>query len=153
MTRLLQTKHKTGGHTRPSKLNVNLLSRLMMVHHHAWWFCYIKAFNVSAALGLGFYRQDMQAGSFVTPQANCRIRYERLSMVCVLGRSCRRVLQDPLGNNACNRLRLEPISASAQVLAHSRYGRAADLWSFGCVVIAPGLEMAPEGCFQTAGLL
>lgn len=27
-------------------------------------------------------------------------------------------------------------TADRQVLAHSRYGRAADLWSFGCVVIA-----------------
>ena len=31
---------------------------------------------------------------------------------------------------------------TAEVLAHSRYGRAADLWSYGCVVIAARLRVS-----------
>eukprot|EP00435_Cladocopium_sp_Y103_P022141 s4448_g5.t1 len=35
-----------------------------------------------------------------------------------------------------------------EVLAHSRYGRAADLWSFGCVVIEMGTANVPWGRFE-----
>eukprot|EP00440_Ansanella_granifera_P066269 gb/GFBE01071879.1/.p1 GENE.gb/GFBE01071879.1/~~gb/GFBE01071879.1/.p1 ORF type:complete len:602 (+),score=126.05 gb/GFBE01071879.1/:1-1806(+) len=35
-----------------------------------------------------------------------------------------------------------------EVLAHSRYGRAADLWSFGCVVIEMGTANVPWGKFE-----
>jgi len=35
-----------------------------------------------------------------------------------------------------------------EVLAHSRYGRGADLWSFGCVVIEMGTANIPWGRFE-----
>ncbi|CAE8618137.1 unnamed protein product, partial [Polarella glacialis] len=35
-----------------------------------------------------------------------------------------------------------------EVLAHSRYGRAADIWSFGCVVIEMGTANVPWGRFD-----
>ncbi|CAJ1451004.1 unnamed protein product [Effrenium voratum] len=35
-----------------------------------------------------------------------------------------------------------------EVLAHARYGRAADLWSFGCVVIEMGTANIPWGRFE-----
>lgn len=35
-----------------------------------------------------------------------------------------------------------------EVLAHARYGRAADLWSFGCVVIEMGTANVPWGRFE-----
>eukprot|EP00931_Biecheleriopsis_adriatica_P066699 TRINITY_DN40989_c0_g1_i1.p1 TRINITY_DN40989_c0_g1~~TRINITY_DN40989_c0_g1_i1.p1 ORF type:complete len:601 (+),score=84.64 TRINITY_DN40989_c0_g1_i1:70-1872(+) len=35
-----------------------------------------------------------------------------------------------------------------EVLAHSRYGRAADIWSFGCVVIEMGTASVPWGKFD-----
>ena len=38
-----------------------------------------------------------------------------------------------------------------QVLAHARYGRAADLWSFGCVVIATWQETGELGWKNTSG--
>lgn len=37
-----------------------------------------------------------------------------------------------------------------QVLAHARYGRAADLWSFGCVVIATWQETGELGWKDTS---
>merc|ERR1712190_624650 len=35
-----------------------------------------------------------------------------------------------------------------EVIAHSRYGRAADIWSFGCVVIEMGIANVPWGRFE-----
>merc|ERR1712087_275216 len=35
-----------------------------------------------------------------------------------------------------------------EVIAHSRYGRAADIWSFGCVVIEMGTANVPWGRFE-----
>merc|ERR1711920_599580 len=35
-----------------------------------------------------------------------------------------------------------------EVIAHSRYGRAADIWSFGCVVIEMSTANVPWGRFE-----
>jgi len=53
-----------------------------------------------------------------------------------------------LENTMTNTMRGSIPWMAPEVLAHSRYGRAADIWSFGCVVIEMGTANIPWGRFD-----
>merc|ERR1712139_594009 len=62
-----------------------------------------------------------------------------------------------LSDFGCSRRTLETVTKAMcgsipwmapEVIAHARYGRAADIWSFGCVIIEMGTATPPWGEFD-----